>query len=232
MALLEENERLEYRVISAEHLLACQELVSEGFSWEPSATFLEPDQTVRLQWFQKFVSYYAPECCTNGLSVMCQDKVTRSIVGAFFVKDYKQPAPAHFSLEGLGKIPLTLNILEELERQYDELRPDLQLGSCADLLILAVHPHFRRLRIADRLTCLACQIARDRGFSSVILEASGGYSARCAESAGLRKVLSIRYEEYDPVFCGLPEIHSQFTLWEMVFEAEGETGDAVSGERE
>jgi hypothetical protein len=34
------------------------------------------------------------------------------------------------------------------------------------------------------------------------------------------------------VFCGLPEIHSQFTLWEMVFEGEGENGDAVSGERE
>jgi hypothetical protein len=215
--MLEETEFLSFHIITPEDTSQCQEVVSEAFSWEPSSIFLEPDQSIRLPWFQTFVSYFAEECCSNGLSVLCKDKATGTIAGAFFVRDYKLPPPENFSLDGLGLIPQTLKVLKELDHQFDLLRPSLELGQCVDLLILAVHPNFRRLRIADRLTTLAGEVAQRNGFTSAILEASGAYSARCAESAGMSKVVSVKYEDVDPIFQGMPEMHSHFTLWERIF---------------
>jgi GNAT superfamily N-acetyltransferase len=216
--MLEETESLSFHIITPEDISQCQEVVSEAFSWEPSSIFLEPDQSIRLPWFQNFVSYFAEECCSNGLSVLCKDKTTGTIAGAFFVRDYKFPLPPNFSLDGLGQIPKTIKVLEVLEHQYDLLRPNLEVGQCVDLWILAVHPNFRRLRIADRLTALAADVAQRNGFTSAILEASGAFSARCAESAGMVKVVSVKYEDIDPIFRGMPEMHSNFTLWERVFE--------------
>lgn len=214
--LLEETERYEYVIITEDYQTQCHQIVSEGFSWEPSCVFMESDQNKRFIWFDKFVNYFSKECCSNGLSIMCREKSSGNIAGVLYVRDFKLPLPEDFTTENLGVIPKTLSVLEVVDHQYDNLRPNLEIGQCVDLWMLAVDSNYRRQGIADKLTSLGCQHVKNSGFSYVILEASGGYSAKCAESAGMTKVVSVKYEDIDPIFIGMPEIHSHFTLWEKV----------------
>lgn len=214
--ILDENDRFEYVTITSEYQQQCHDIVTEGFSWEPSGAFLESDQIKRHQLFDKFVGYFSGECCSNGLSIMCREKSSNNIAGVLYIRDFKLPLPEHFTTEGLGMITKTLSVLETVDHQYEIIRPNLEIGQCVDLWMLSVHSDYTRQGIADRLTTLGSEHVKDKGFSYVILEASGGFSARCAEKAGMTKVVSVKYEDVDPIFTGLPEIHSNFTLWEKI----------------
>lgn len=214
--ILAETDRFEFVVATPEYEQRCREVVSEGFSYEPGAVFLEPDQPTRYNWFYNFVGFFSEECCSSGLSIMCKEKSSGNVAGVVFIRDFKLPSPENFSTEGIGLITHSLEVLKAVGDKYEEFRPNLQIGQCVDLMLLAVHSDYRRQGIADRLTAIGCEHVRTKGFSYVVLEASGAYSAKCAESAGMTKVAAVKSEEVNPVFHGMPEIHSHFTFWEKV----------------
>lgn len=112
-----------------------------------------------------------------------------------------------------------VSIVQSLEDDYASQRPDItDKGKCAVLMLLGVHPSYRRRGIANRLTAFACRHLKEIGYKYVILESSGAYSAKCAEGVGMKSIASRAYSECSEVFNGIPHEHSFMTLWEIEAE--------------
>ncbi|CAM9141458.1 unnamed protein product, partial [Ectocarpus fasciculatus] len=123
-------------------------------------------------------------CASNGLSVACIDRTNGSMAGAVYLRDFKEPVP-EIPFSELPIVWAPVSLVLEAEAEYELKRPGLRLGECVDVLMLGVHPDYRRRNIAQLLTDTAVMHAHHSGFKYVILESSGSYSAKCAERAGM-----------------------------------------------
>lgn len=160
------------------------------------------------------------KCSTNGLSVACIDAGTNTLAGVLWVRDFKQPLEDEDMyksiVELLPCISPVVSIVQLIEDIYTSQRPDITgKGQCAVLMLLGVHPSFRRRGIANRLTSFACRHLKEIGYKYVILESSGAYSAKCAEGVGMKSIVSKEYSQCSEVFRGIPREHSCMTLWEI-----------------
>ena len=190
---------LHYHVLTPAHSTAALTLIAEAFSDEPTSVHLQASRERRLQQWRVFAAFFAEECASNDCSIVCIDTATTEsesgseyvsgavggrVAGVFWVRDFMFDLPGDFSVEGLDCIAPVVGVLEKLDNGYHELRPGLQKGECVDLWMLGVSPDYRKRGIAANLTSVAVEWMRTKGFSYVVLEASGGFSARCAEKAG------------------------------------------------
>ena len=134
-----------------------------------------------------FAGFFADECASNNSSIVCFDSSIGKVAGVFWVRDFMLDLPDDFlkSVENLTCIAPVVEVLTKLDNSYHELRPNLQVGECVDLWMLGVSPDYRKRGIAGNLTTVAMDwVVCQKDFSYVVLEASGGFSANCAEKAG------------------------------------------------
>ena len=151
------------------------------------------------------------------------DAEKNTLAGALWVRDFKQPLEDEDIYKSIVSmlpcISPVVSIVQSIEDIYMSRRPDITgKGQCAVLMLLGVHPSYRRRGIANNLTAYACRHLKEKGYKYVILESSGAYSAKCAEGAGMKAVVSKVYSECSEVFRGIPHEHSCMTLWEIESE--------------
>ena len=184
-ALLSDGD-LVYIVLTPSFQKEAFDIIADSFADEPSSVHIEPSREARLAQWQVFAEFFAEECAENGNSIVCIDSTNGKIAGVFWVRDFMLDLPATFSVsvDNLSCISPVIEVLTKLDNSYHELRPDLKVGECVDLWMLGVSPLYRKRGIAGNLTAVAKDWVAQKGFSYVVLEASGGFSAKCAEKAG------------------------------------------------
>lgn len=197
---------------------SARDVMIESFADEPITSYHFKDREMGKAIWAKTVNVFAEECAASGLSIICHDSTTRECAGVLYIRDYKSALPAGFDANKLSSSAVTdsMNqILAKLAKKYEEVRPDLKLNDCYDLWMLGVSPKFRGKGVAGELTKQGIYHLSDSTDAKyIVLEASSGLSARCAEKASMRKICSVRYD-CEPGFDGTPD-HDNMSLWEYV----------------
>jgi hypothetical protein len=210
------SDNLAYVVLTAEIETESLAVVVEAFCDEPAGAHLVSDRSLRFSQWIEFCGCFSKECSSNGESIVCMDRETNQVAGVFWARDLMKVPPQDFRVDHLDCIFPTLKIIMALENDYHLIRPNLQIGDCCDLWMLAVSPTFRGRNIANTLTNIACQWnLRNRNYKYVILESSGGFSAKCAKSCGMKEIVSKDFTKEDVLFNGIEEQHSIIRLWEL-----------------
>jgi GNAT superfamily N-acetyltransferase len=218
---LHQDESLIYTLLTPERSDEALAVISEGFADEPGSILIESDRTERLRQASIFASFFARDCASNGMSIVCIDSSNGSVAGVFWTRDLMIHLPEDFDVSNLHCIAPSLGVLEKLEADYFKVRPGIAVGDCMDLWMLGVHPGYRKRGIAATLTTTALQWVATKGYKYIILESSGGYSAKCAASAGMRSVVRKVYSEEEPLLRGMREEHAVMQLWEWEAKERG-----------
>jgi hypothetical protein len=209
-----ETERFLYEVLTPSLGRMAQEIIADSFADEPCAIHLNSRRDERYTQFLQFSKYFWEECCVNGLSVACKDKVTGTLCGVFWCKDFKSESSAAISVDELDCIAPVVKVIDVAELAYQRLHPGLELGQCAHMWMLGVSPGYRGQGLSNVLTALTKELALSKGYSHIVLESSGAFSAHCAKKAGFREVATFVYEDIEPLLAGMPEMHSKLIVWE------------------
>lgn len=205
-----------YTILTPEMSNEALQVIAEGFADEPGSMLLESDRNERLRQASIFASFFAEDCSSNGMSVVCIDTSNGSVAGVFWTRDLLIPLPHDFDISSLYCHVPSLRVLEKLESDYFKLRTGLEIGDCMDLWMLGVHPNYRKRGIAVALTRVTLEWVATKGYKYIILESSGGYSAKCAASAGMKCVVRKEYAEEEPLLSGMHDDHRAMQLWEWV----------------
>lgn len=161
------------------------------------------------------LAFFSKECASNGNSIVCIDSTNGNVAGVFWVRDFMNDLPDGFTVDDLPCIAPVVGVLVSLDDSYHAMRPDLKRGECVDLWMLGVSPNYRRRGIAANLTTIARDWVSNMGYKYICLEASGGFSAKCAEKAGFRSVVTKVYVEENPIFEGMPLEHQKMQFFEL-----------------
>jgi ribosomal protein S18 acetylase RimI-like enzyme len=183
--VLLQDTNLIYTVLTPRFQKEAFDVISESFCDEPCSVHVEASREVRLPQWQKFAEYFTSECAANDSSIVCIDSTNGNVAGVFWVRDFMNELPDDFSVDDLPCIAPVVEVLIKLDDSYHELRPNLVKGECVDLWMLGVSPNYRRRGIATNLTAVARDWVCTKGYSLVVLEATGAFSAKCAEKAGV-----------------------------------------------
>ena len=205
---------LVYKVLTVDLLQEALDVIVEGFADEPCSIHIEPDREERRRQASIFATAGSSDCSSNGVSVVCVDSTTGAVAGVFYARDFLSPPPQMLDITQLPTVAPCVELVAKLESEYTQIRPGLKFGDCLDLLQLAVHPNYRKRGIATTLTTSAISLASSKGYRYVILQSSGGYSAKCAATAGMRSIVQKVYGEHYSCLEGIPEEHSCMQLWE------------------
>ena len=194
---LQRADGLRLEVLRPQHAQAAHAVISEAFTDEPGSVAIQPDKAVRRQEWSDFCRMFQDDCAGNGLSIVCLDSTQRdAVVGAFWVRDFKAPLPEDFE-NVVAKLTRAVgpmvDVLVELDEKFESGRPEIKLGNAADLWMVGVLPSHCKRGIARWLTATALQHAHAEGFPFVFLEATGGFSARCASAAGMQEAVNVQY---------------------------------------
>jgi ribosomal protein S18 acetylase RimI-like enzyme len=145
------------------------------------------DEPSRDSW-EHFISYFTKECSSNGLSVIAVDETNGKIAGCMWNRD------AAIELNpGVWEIPPplgnTLEALVEVERKFSESHSNgLANGEVFELWMLAVAPHYRKNGIAAVLIETSLELARSKGFSKAVVEATGEFSYKSILKFGFKVI--------------------------------------------
>ena len=151
----------------------------------------------------QFVSFFAPSLCVNGLSVGAFT-TNNVMVGCFISEDfvdYKPPSGLNTFLEKYPTYAQLIGMLQHVDGKYEKWRterrlPPIQHGELLHLWMGATMPELGGQGIAAQLIEFTTQVAKKRGFSGCVAEATGYYSQRLCERLGFTEVVHQTYRDW------------------------------------
>lgn len=213
--ILLRQDNMIYTVLTPRFETQAYDIVSDSFADEPAGIHCETNREIRVPQWRQFAGFFSKECASNGNSIVCIDSTNGNVAGVFWVRDFMNDLPDGFTVDDLPCIAPVVGVLVSLDDSYHAMRPDLKRGECVDLWMLGVSPNYRRRGIAANLTTIARDWVSNMGYKYICLEASGGFSAKCAEKAGFRSVVTKVYVEENPIFEGMPLEHQKMQFFEL-----------------
>ena len=144
--------------------------------------------------FSAFARLFIEKAAHEGLSVVAIDAEER-VVGVTIAEDYMTEPPL-----GLDTISEKFNpifaLLESLGGQYIA-RQQAAPGTHYHIFMCGVYQQYANRRLAQKLNHFAEDIARERKFSEVVVEATGRISQFvCLNQLGLAYVSEISYQQF------------------------------------
>jgi len=196
-ALSDVEDGICYVALQEEHAAAAKAALSLAFHvGEPTTSVLGVQQAAHEAFFELFTA----QMVGNGLSVAAVDAETGAFAGCFIAEDFAAPPPAgaeSFADEHPGFAPL-FGLLDEAEEQLKAahgiapgtLPPP---GRFCHLWCVAVDGAFGRRGIGGKLADRVLGRAAAAGYGASFAEATGHFSARLLEKAGMAAEHEIAY---------------------------------------
>lgn len=204
-----------YSVLSAEHADEAAEVIARGFVDEPGLAAYVSAPQQRLEIWRRFVSLFKDECASNGLSIMAVDNTSSQMVGCLYVRDYRSPLPVGITEGPCRAMKPLIGVLEVADKQYEAVRPHLQLGDCVDFWMGSVLCEHRRKGIANALVEAGVQHMTAFSFKYIIGECTGAYSARTLLKSGFVKRAGALYRSCDYP-ADVPAPHTGIIIYEKL----------------
>jgi hypothetical protein len=108
-----------------------------------------------------------------------------------------------------------IGVLEVADKQYEAVRPHLQLGDCVDFWMGSVLCEHRRKGIANTLVEAGVQHMTAFSFKYIIGECTGAYSARTLLKSGFVKRAGALYRSCDYP-ADVPAPHTGIIIYEKL----------------
>mmetsp|Transcript_70309 Transcript_70309/g.81949 ORF Transcript_70309/g.81949 Transcript_70309/m.81949 type:complete len:220 (+) Transcript_70309:31-690(+) len=168
-------------------------LLAESFADEPMTLLLKISLKDRINIFNQFVPHFLSEGHTI---VAASEENPDEIIGTCVCTDYKSEYPPY--LNASNCFAPIFSILEEIQRKYEEKRPNLKLGEALRSQYTAVSPleKYRHRGIASNLNRLALEHAVNSGFKLMVADATGEYSRKSFEKSGFSVRAELLYKDF------------------------------------
>ena len=192
---------IRYVPLAAEHGVAARAALSLAFHvGEPTTTMLGVSHASH----DAFFTLFTPQMLGNGLSVAALDAETGAFAGCFIAEDFAVEAPPAASafLEEHPRMSCLFALLDEAEEAFKAAHgvPAGALplpGRFCHLWCVAVSEDFARRGIGGALASRVLARAAAAGFEASFAEATGHFSARLLEKAGMVAEHEIGYTEWE-----------------------------------
>lgn len=147
--------------------------------------------------FRHLAGIFAEKAVKDGLSTVAMDRATGRIVGVCVSEDLMSEPP-----EGMDKIhakfyPI-MSLLSELDEGYTKSRPhEIGKGEVFHLFMAGVRESYRGQSIATTLIYENLNLAKLKGFSYAIAEATGPVSQHILrDKSGFAEKFAVEYESF------------------------------------
>ena len=217
--VLHEEAGFRYSIAHEDFSDAIVNVLSLAFAREPMSVAVG----LSAEQLRPLVARFAPECTSNGLSVIATPVDEPStLAGVFICRDFKSPLPDGL-LDDVPQFRPIADALRTVDESYESRIPRLALGDAADLWMVGVAPgdRFTNRGIATNLFRLSANLARERGFGRCVTECTGHYSQAAARKAGLQERARLAYRDFrfegQPIFAGIQPPHTGIVVLEKEF---------------
>lgn len=181
-----------YKSFSAEYLDATAALVSHMFLNHEAMTIV---QKIPEDLYLDFVKVLLERTLEDGLTKIAVSRDDNQVLGAMINEDLADPPPAVFDNlhESFGPI---FDLLENVGGAYFEANPPTP-RKYFHMFMLAVHDDYSGRRVGDNLIDHSVAMARELGFETAVVEATGPRSQKLFHQYhDFEPVSEIKYSDY------------------------------------
>ena len=179
----------EDRLLDKEHVLDAATTIADAFAGqEPMTGHLG---ITHGEWLE-FARRFCEKAVHEGLSHVTVDITTGKVACVCVSEDALAEQPDLSDLS--EKWSVVLEYLEQLGTGWDF--EGAKPGKLFHIFLIATSPAYRKRGLGRALFAANARHGRSRGFDTAIVEATGLFSQRIAESLGFRTDTEIRYKDF------------------------------------
>lgn len=192
MSILSERDDLTYAILDAKDLAEVADITARGFTdgSEPIARAFG----ITPERFTQFLEALLPKFLREGLSIVARDAQTGEIAGAQLNEELGTDLPVDPSqFEWAAPV---LALASHLYQEYFQ-GPHSAAGEVVHCFIIGVSKSYRGRAIAQQLLNLSLELARERGYSGAVVEATGIVSQHVFAKAGFVPRVEVPYATFE-----------------------------------
>ncbi|KAJ3423680.1 hypothetical protein M0812_30214 [Anaeramoeba flamelloides] len=148
--------------------------------------------------FEPFVRFHATKSLSDRLSIIVKDRISDKIVAASINEDCKKSFEQknQTSQTHMNKILCNKLMLEELKKPFfSQLKP--QIGEYFHSCFIVVDPNYAGLNLGTQLIKSSERVALERGFASVVCEATSSLSQHLYKKNGYTTISKLEYAKFE-----------------------------------
>ena len=170
----------------AEQTIDC---MSDVFCREPMTQSMQITPAI----YRPFAEIICRRAIADGLSVVAKENGHPDVLGFCIAEDFVRDAP---DLSGIdARFRPILGLLAEMDNRY-KARHAVKEGQLCHLFMLGIRQQYAGLGIARQISDANIELAKQKGYRGLILEATGKVSQHIARKSGFEEVDQIEYQSY------------------------------------
>lgn len=175
-----------FEQIHLEEVIHC---ISHSFTQETMSKALE----IAPQSYISFAKIICQKALKDRLSLVAKDEKSGKVIGFSILEDFVTEFP---DLDDVDKrfLPI-INLLGELDDWY-KINYKVKPGETLHLFMTGVYEEYRNQGIAHQLMEQVFNLAKNAGYSSILVECTGAITQHIRAKYGFQTIKEIEYKNY------------------------------------